>query len=989
MTEVHLHIISTGQILDLYENETIAQNWQYTNFQDFGSNGDFTRQFRIPATANNVSIIGALQSPNAVPAENYFHKKLPCELRVDTIPVSLGHIRVMQAITQADVLTDFEVTYYGVTPDLSRSIGDKKLSDIAALSTLNHTSSASELTATTGDYIYALIERGQKFSEGGQAGTRMIYSDNHPLYAADFTPCVSWGFLFRNIVSEAGFTLDALPLLNELDDYYMPFTNSKFLRTTEQPSDYFFNAGYTTNQSSGSPVSMTEFFDNNNDYDNATTPFGSDFGTYTTPFTGWFTFRIWLTIDINSSNSTNFGVRLYNKVTNETLKVWYGFISASTASSSNFANGVYSAEIYVDGNTQIQWDIFNAQASYTLQGSPSNDPESGTGWALVGVSQAMYGQTIDMAANAPDMKQIEFLRDVINMHCCAVIPSRTIPNEIKIIPQKDYIGQGDDVDWTDKLDVSKDVVIKPTTEFQKARLKFTYKAGGEYASKLYSDAGRVYGDYKVEGYTVSGNDEPSDFTQGDLTIQLTTCSTPANYIDGTNVIVPSFTNESREYVAPGPRALYVAGSADVSVLDDSLVTPAIVLITVNLVNNYSDTNATLLDQDLNFAPEVPLHLIEANPYYNRFNKFWRSYLNELYSPEARMMIAYFKLDLPDIVNFSFANRYFIKDAWWRILSINDYRIGGKDTVQVTLIKLLNDKADCEGIPASVSAGGVVSFEDVNGNPVTATSLCCKRYGYFWNAALNRCQTIFNGIGGGRGGITPNFDQPIGSVTGLTGQMPDRSMIIVAGLNSGADNAYSVMAGNFFDIEEGNPMTLAVGDTIRMEGANRGAVLLGKNVYTNLPGIHLGGGWFDDDRASIPDGAQQTGTILFSVKGAFTTNTTKLELLIEGISGKRLTIPDKTGWACVLTVYTAQVTASAISNQSAAQFGFYISKATTASAGTVHDIWHETSFNKPELTIDTTTDTDEHRLQISKSGAGHPFNNCWIVARLDYTQFRHD
>lgn len=984
MTEVHLHIISTGQILDLYEKETIAQNWQYTNFQDFGTQGDFTLQFRIPATANNVAIIGALQSPNAVPTENYFHKKLPCELRVDTIPVSLGHIRVMQAITQADVLTDFEVTYYGVTPDLSRSIGDKKLSDLAALADLNHTSSASELSATTGDYVYALIERGQKFSEGGQAGTRRIYSDTNPLYASDFTPCVSWGFLFRNLMSEAGFTLDGLPLLNELDDYYMPFTNSKFLRTTEQPSDYFFNSGYTANQSSPFP-DMTQFYDNNSDYD----PTTGTFGTYNTPFTGWFTFRIWVTINVSGSNSSNFGVRLFNSSTNETLKTWYGYIGADSVATSDFFNFVFAGELYLDGNVNIQWELFNVGATYTLQGSPSNDQTTGTGWGLVGVSQAMYGQTIDMAANAPDMKQIEFLRDVINMHCCAVIPSRTVPNEIKIIPQKDYIGHGDDVDWTAKIDTSKDIVIKPTTDFQKSRLKFTYKAGGEYASKLYSDAGRVYGDYKVEGYTVSGNDEPSDFTQGDLTVQLTTCSTPANYIDATGVIVPKFTNESGEYVAPGPRALYVAGSADVSVFDDSLMTPAIGFITVNLVNHYSDTNAALLDQDLNFAPEVPLHLIEANPYYNRFNKFWRSYLNELYSPEARIMIAYFKLDLPDIVNFSFANRYFIKDSWWRILSINDYRIGGKDTVQVTLIKLLNDKADCDGIPASVSAGGVVSFEDVNGNPVTATSLCCKRYGYFWNYALNRCQTIFNGIGGGRGGITPNFDQPIGSVTGLTGQIPDRSMIIVAGLNSGADNAYSVMAGNFFDIESGNPMTLAVGDTIRMEGANRGAVLLGKNVYTNLPGIHIGGGWFDDDRASIPDGAQQVGSLIMSVKGGFTNTSTELELLVEGITDKRINIPDKTAWTCIVTINLCQVTAGAVSNQAVAQYGFTMSKDTTATAGTVNEIFYQSTFVKPELAIDTATDTDEHRFMVSTSGSGHPINNCWVIARIDYVQFRHD
>lgn len=43
----------------------------------------------------------------------------------------------------------------------------------------------------------------------------------------------------------------------------------------------------------------------------------------------------------------------------------------------------------------------------------------------------------------------------------------------------------------------------------------------------------------------------------------------------------------------------------------------------------------------------------------------------------------------------------------------------------------------------------------------------------------------------------------------------------------------------------------------------------------------------------------------------------------------------------------------------------------------------------DMSIDTTTSSDEHRIYFHIGGGSHPHNNCYITARIDYTQVRSE
>jgi hypothetical protein len=133
-------ILQTGgdYFLDLFENESISQNWKFQDLSNFTAQGAFSREFRIPMSDNNIKAIGPLFDTNSEQGEqNYFFYKLPAEIRVDTLPIASGYLRVRKVYKQMNRINEVEVAFYAETPDLVRTIGEKKLSDIAALADLN------------------------------------------------------------------------------------------------------------------------------------------------------------------------------------------------------------------------------------------------------------------------------------------------------------------------------------------------------------------------------------------------------------------------------------------------------------------------------------------------------------------------------------------------------------------------------------------------------------------------------------------------------------------------------------------------------------------------------------------------------------------------------------------------------------------------------------------------------------------------------------
>ncbi len=971
--------------VDLYENESISQNWSFNDISEFKAVGSYSREFRIPLTERNQQVFGAIANVNYLSADTtdtLFNTKIPAEILVNTLPIIRGHLRLMKVFKQLDRHVDLQVAFYAETPDLFRAIGEKKLSDIVALNDLNEVVNYANVTTENADRIWTLCDRAQLWSNGVEADSRPIRNASNPVYPADLTPAVSWWFLLKNIIAEAGFELVATSLENIIEDYWMPFTNTPQLINQGGSNQYFFRAYPTTSfaiddgfNDNSSYVNMTEMFDNNNDFDPVT-------GVYTASATGTFTFHVFQNFATVWVYPTNYIVMRLKVFKNGSVvdNIYSNFALTQSGAITSIGTFDQTFTLDLDFGDEVFFEFQSNQAIAVGSQANSWTPVDlfeygvvdvygvfGTGsftssYIELNAVDVTIGQTIDYKQNAPDMRQIDLVNDIIKMHNCAIVPSRIVPNQIAIIPQNNYLGTGDAIDWTDKLDISKDISITSTVDIQKAKFQFTYSAGEDAYSKVYKNLNRVYGDYQVEGYTVNPSTPPSDFAKGNQQIQLVTRSTPSALIPNYGTPIPCFYNDSLEYVAPGPRVLFNAGQISINLFNE-VSGSATTSTNVPVLNHYSNTYPNVSDFDLNWAPEIPPHssTIQGNPVNNLFNLYWRDYMNDLYSPYGRIMEAFFALDLNDILTFSFADKIWIQDSYWRILEISDYKVGLSESTKVKLIKFVDYVNDCSSTPVTVSTNGEVNFENADGDPVEPTEDCCSRYGYYWDE-LNGVCWAFNNGGQFRNSLIQNSN-PITS-TEIT--LPS-----------------SVVNGTKIQINPNNGNTLAVGQDLTLTKYANGSNLLGKNVYINLAGLHVGGGYRAGNPSATEYGWAQFGQFALHRYPTVTASGQSWELFVEGVSNQRIELPDETLWSCLFNLTIKDVAGT--SETSLHHFTLEkIGGIAYASAITTLNTIGSIGAYTFALSIDTTTNTDEHRIMITTTGGTYP-EAFFFIGSIQYQQ----
>ena len=209
--------------------------------------------------------------------------KLPAEIRVNTLPIASGYLRVMKVYKQLDKFTDFEVAFYAETPDLVKAIGEKKLAELTDLVNLNHTVNYDNVqaAAVSTDLMYGLCDRGQRWSQLGEPETRPVLNALQPVYAGDLTPALKWSYIMQQIFNDAGFVLNASTLMAYLESYWMVWCNSRNITPTDLAQQFFFSTYINANQTSAGVLQAnTELFDNGGDYNTGTY-------TYTAPTRGF------------------------------------------------------------------------------------------------------------------------------------------------------------------------------------------------------------------------------------------------------------------------------------------------------------------------------------------------------------------------------------------------------------------------------------------------------------------------------------------------------------------------------------------------------------------------------------------------------------------------------------------------------------------------------------------------------------------------------
>jgi len=917
---VILTVASNGAavVVDLYENESISYSSNFNSISEFTTRGAFSREFRIPATKANVDFFGQQYNANLLNDDTTqinVLRKIEATLSVDTLPIAEGHIQFKQAITQQGKMHEFVIAFFGETVDLARSIGDKLLKELD-YSDLDHDNSFENVNAINdstlfdGAACYTLTDRGQNWSEDTAIGSRRIFSSVNPIYTGELTLALQAKWLLNKIITEAGFTYSGDTLDEELARMYVPYitaprteglSNDEAKFKVEFATDTAFNINVQGDQSNyfKQLTGWTEISDPSNSWaSNAYTAQGSFQAS----------FEIDLTIEVDTTGYSADTQHVYDimckRVRGGTelfipfpLSMGVGPTSLQYTQGIGWQPTTPVNPFHVYSNFQLdvqQGDVYTLYIFAHQGSSQSVEIKADSFASFYYVSGLSYAYPVQIALNAPEMKQVDYLRDILKMFNAVLVPNPNLPNAVEIIPMVEYLGSGEDYDWTSKLDLSKDIVLTPASDIRKRLLKWSYKEQGDFFNAKYkTGAQRIYGELRL-------TDPGNDFSTSDYTVELTFGASPCDLIPNTNYIIPKYFNEKGEFMTPGPRILYRRAneeSAVVMIYDEVAEEASFTIIP--LLSHYASIPTEIGTSDLNFGQEIPPHPIETIPLHTLFDRYWRQYISELYDSEQKIMEAYFKLSVTDVFGLKFNDKIWVKDSWWRVIELTDYIVADEQVTKCKLIRLLDIGALCQYTPSTINIStGAVEFLDYDGDTSYGSQECCEFYGYNWSTVKGRCYatTTTNGTGGIIGSPNNSAGSNITNTSGNQKSATGMGNVVRAEIENNNERIF--VSGLGHGISPNNNYSQAMGYRNFIRPNLEGTTVMGRWAEADVRGVHFGGGtWWDgtsDFGTTIP-GRSQHGFIQLMGVGNMVSNPTDVNLFIDGINNGRITMPTETVW----------------------------------------------------------------------------------------------
>lgn len=287
-------------------------------------------------------------------------------------------------------------------------------------------------------------------------------------------------------------------------------------------------------------------------------------------------------------------------------------------------------------------------------------------------------------------------------------------------PLSAYFSEYQVLDWTDKLDMSKEYHIQPIT-FDKKYVLFNYEKYETELNKQYNDRyGVNFGEYRLTTDYEFNNDEKELFKYSKVTIPSTDmCVSWNNLYENLSIIytlpaeITAYNKDKDEKNVNvfGSMLFYkglanfdtTSGLRSVSITDDTdfQVFNNTYFYTQNgqegkyiktqkypvldIVDNDNLCTFTIPSENFTYVP---------NAYDNKnsiYTNFWEHYLNERYNKQNKIVTCYLRLTPQDFAQFEYNNFVKIQNQLYMVNKIYDYHIDENVPTKVDLITIQDIK----------------------------------------------------------------------------------------------------------------------------------------------------------------------------------------------------------------------------------------------------------------------------------------------------------
>lgn len=727
-------IIIEQQRLDLFEDLGAELNYAIDDIKDFSTrNTNYSKTINIPGNANNNKVFGHIY--NFTSGNNYGisdpdepnvgynfdpTKQANCQIFVNKIQVFKGVLRLLEITIQNGVI-EYQCAVFGELGGFASAISNKLLNDDETMfayfsntyeqfwtaSGVVNSWSASGVASGLG-IVYPLIDYGLCRHPANYTG-----NDWH-LNA--FRPAFFVHELVDKIIDFSGYT------------YTSAFFDTPYFRSLIIPNNKANLEQLTSNLllvesticvESGSDVGKTDFITFNL-IKNKVLFDTADYQLFTFTGANGTLGKIKLTGWLALSNSGTFTVNIKKSGTN--------IVSESFAPNVADQNIPFDwiIDVVLNQNDTIRVDVvFYTGVAYSTLCPIDFRLEFEADTPQVGL--ATEQAKINMGNCLPKgIQQKDFFASICRMFNLYVYEDPLLTTHLLIEPYIEFYRKGagflkindvgelllhgetgdatgllllsdpvaNSIDWSNKLDSSKEISIKPMSELNARYYDFVYTEDDDYYNEAYNKKyNESFGDRKFDTEFQFAEDRTEIkviFSPSVLTKDANDTKLRANLFKESN--------GEEERKDNNIRIMFFKKVATSSYHIRDYYNPEI----HNSPGNTSLTSTSFygyaghLDDpelptvDLNYGVPNEFYFTLLNPYptANLFNSWWDEYLAEIINKDSKLLSCYLYLTVQDIYSLDFAQLIYIDGALWRLNKVVDFNPSIPQTTKCELLRVI-------------------------------------------------------------------------------------------------------------------------------------------------------------------------------------------------------------------------------------------------------------------------------------------------------------
>ena len=667
-TEIYIE----GYKLDLLQDISTEFNYTIDDINDFGSrNTSYSKTINISGTATNNKIFGfifdlgnANFTDNTSPNVNYnfnASKSAQCRIFIDKIQIFKGTLRVLEIVVDNKTI-EYQCSVFGELGGFINALGNKRLQDLD-FSAYNHTYNITNIKASWdtiagSGYYYPLIDYGNVSTDKVNF---QVTAYRPALYVKEYISKIFAG-------TDYTYSLDLLSGDQQLFDRLVIPHNQKTLTKT------------TGTLNSASRSTAYEILGTR------TIPFESVTGSGLVPSSANSIFTY------TGTSSINLKIK-YTFAGDSTSGVFYIYKNNTNIFESNFV-GAFGldgeVEVLMNTNDYIRFRFTNTAPNKDTD-PPINLTEAQVSFfsdALIPVNIA-YGDSLVINDTIPKgVFQRDFFLSIVKMFNLYVYEDTWNDKKIIIKPYINFYSDtsANALDWSNKIDRSKPLSIKPMSELNARYFNYKFKDDNDFYNENYKKKFN-------EGYGDRIYDTEYDFSKQTDTLDVIFASSVLYQKVGTDKIYPAIykvsdnnTKEnSMDCVIRILQAKKIIGRTNHTILNGVTVVDTLTTYGYggHLNDPFTPTN------DINFgAPYEIQYTATTFPTANIFNAYHSNYIAEITSKDSKLLTCSALLNTVDINNLDFSKYIWIDGVLFRLNKVENFNPMEYNTTKISLLKVI-------------------------------------------------------------------------------------------------------------------------------------------------------------------------------------------------------------------------------------------------------------------------------------------------------------